>query len=153
MAALGCHTKVAKKQPPPVAPTNLNETIDDDDFLNEGGDLILDDDDEDDDKKSYNEATKKARSNQIDLPPTKTINNNSNKHRQSFGDDYNTRVSNLEERVAETNQVFAESKKQKNELEERRMNMESEKRQQSNILQWEFYRVALLADSLGTTST
>jgi hypothetical protein len=33
MAALGCHTKIAKKQPPPVAPTNSNEIIDDDDFL------------------------------------------------------------------------------------------------------------------------
>jgi hypothetical protein len=130
MAALGCHTKVAKKQPPPAAPTNSNETIDDDDFLNEGGDLILDDDDDDDDDQSYKEATEKARSNQIDLPPTKTINNNSIKRRQSFGDEYNTRVSNLEERVAETNKVFAESKKQKNELEERRMNMEAEANKQ-----------------------
>jgi hypothetical protein len=64
------------------------------------------------------------------LPPTKTINNNSNKRRQSFGDDYSTRVSNLEERVAESNMVFAESKKQKNELEEHRMNMEAEANKQ-----------------------
>jgi hypothetical protein len=97
---------------PPVASTNSNEKIDDDDFLNEGGDLILDDDDDDDDK-SYKEATEKAKSNQIDLPPTKTINNNSNKRRQSFGDEHNTRVTNLEERMAETNKILPKAKNRK----------------------------------------
>jgi hypothetical protein len=128
MAALGCHVKkVANNQPPPVSSVDSTEKIDvdeDDDFSNgEGGDLVVDDDDD----ESYEAATKKAKSSNIDPPPTsnKTI-NNSNKRRQSFGDEHNARVSNIEEKIAETNKIFAESKKQKVELEERRMNMEAE---------------------------
>jgi hypothetical protein len=124
MAALGCHVKkVANNQPPPDSSVNSKEKIsvdEDYDFSNEGVDLVVDDDDDDD--ESYEAATEKAKSSNIDLPPTI----NRNKRRQSFGDEHNARVSNIEERMAETNKIFAESKKQKIQLEEQCMNMEAE---------------------------
>jgi hypothetical protein len=84
--------------------------------------LIVVDDNKDDDE-SYKEATEKAKSNKVDLSPNnKTINNNNKRQ-----------LSNLDERMAETNIVF-EEKEQRNELEERRISMDADAKNQK--LSW-----------------